>query len=199
MIYVTLVIYLLSIVLSNIKKNWSYVRHPGKIQFIKNNLSPLIRNISFDYRINLWMILIRPLFTPIALFSQFLCNSSRTTLERKLKKSLKWFLGIGKTTPDDLLFSLVDIDFQEWARIENVRAEMKWESRLSKREVSNLPKYQLKVNFKWLSKEFATYINAQNSLCRKCDVKRILRSSHLLEHGVPVPEPLTLVKKIGFV
>ena len=29
------------------------IKHKGKLEFIKNNLSPLIKNISLDYRVNL--------------------------------------------------------------------------------------------------------------------------------------------------
>ena len=82
----------------------------GNIEFIKCNLGPLIRNISLDYRANLWQTLIRPLFTPLALLGNFICESSKRDFERKLKKSLKWFLGLCKTVPDDILFS-------QWASI----------------------------------------------------------------------------------
>ncbi len=61
-------------------------KHPGKIEFIKNNIGPLIKKISLDYRVNLWQILIQPLFIPIALFSTFLADTYKELMERKLKR-----------------------------------------------------------------------------------------------------------------
>jgi len=107
-------------------------------------------------------------------------------------------LGVGKTTPDELLFSLIEVNFREWSQIEKVRAEMKWKARLDRHEVGKLPKYQLKVKFKWLPKEFATYINVQNSLCEKCEPPRILRASHFLDHGIVVPDPWKLIEEIKY-
>ena len=67
---------------------------------------------------------------------------------------------------------------------------------MNRHEVGKLPKYQLKVKFKWLPKEFATHINVQNSLCEKCEPPRILRASHFLDHGIEVPGPLKLIEEI---
>jgi len=92
-------------------------------------------------------------------------------------------------------------NFREWSRIENVRAELKWKAQLNRHGVGKLPKYhsyQLKVKFKWLPKEFVTYINVRNtgSLCEKCEPPRILRASHFLDHGIVVPGPLQLIGEI---
>jgi len=77
----------------HIEKLFGYVdeygkKHEGKIDFLKRNLSPLIRNISVDYRVNLWQILVRPLFIPLALLSNFLCKTSSDLIEGRLRKSL---------------------------------------------------------------------------------------------------------------
>ena len=70
--------------------------HPGKISFIKNNLTSLIRNISMDYRINLWKPLIGPLFLSLAMIYHTLSNTSKKAMQTKLRKSIKWFLGYRK-------------------------------------------------------------------------------------------------------
>ena len=113
----------------------------GKIEFLKYNLSPLLKDISVDYRVNLWQILVRPLFLPLALLKNFLCKSTAEEIKRKLQKSLKWFLGLARNTPDEVVFSLVKLDFDKWAIIEAKRAELKWEARVNRREVKNLPRY----------------------------------------------------------
>jgi len=137
-------------------------KHRGKIVFIKNNLNPLIRNISLDYRVNLWQTLIRPLFVPIALLGNFLCESSRLGLERKLKKSLKWFMGLTKTVPDVVLYSLINVDFKQWAIAEEEKARKKWESRLFKKDKEAVNNYEIKCAVKFLPKEVANFINLQS-------------------------------------
>ena len=57
---------------------------------------------------------------------------------------------------------------------------------------SESSKYQLKVKFKWLPKEFATYINVQNSLCEKCESP----SFSFLVTWIVVPDPLKLIEEI---
>ena len=169
-------------------------KYPGKLQFIKKNLSSLIKNISLDYRVNLWQILVRPLFIPIALFIDFMCQSSRTLLERKLKKSLKWFLGFMKTVPDDVLFYLVDLDFDSWAKIEVERARLKWKARLEGQRPVGVPKYILKTRVKWLPKEIAQYINLQCKVCQDCGT--LLKAEHFRAHGVAVPDVKDLLVEL---
>jgi len=169
-------------------------KYSGKLQFIKNNLSPLIKNIFLDYRVSLWQVLVRPLFIPIALFSDFMCQSSRTLLERKLKKSLKWFLGFMKTVPDDVLFYLVDLDFDSWAKIEMERARLKWKARLEGQRHVGVPKYILKTRVKWLPKEIAQYINLQCKVCQECGT--LLKAEHFRAHGVAVPDVKDLLVEL---
>jgi len=175
-------------------KDANGVKHKGKIEFIKNNLCPLIRNISLDYRVNLWQTLIRPLFTPLALLGNFLCQTSKKELERKLKKSMKWFMGLVKSVPDDILFSLVSINFDEWARIESERAYLKWQARLSKTWVAHLPKYKVICHVKYLPREVAQFVNLQCALCPKC--KTILTPLHYNMHMVNVPNVSVLLREL---
>jgi hypothetical protein len=165
-------------------KDQSGKKHQGKIQFIKYNLSPLIRNISLDYRINLWQILIRPLFLPLAMLSNYLCESAKVLMERKLKKSIKWFLGLTSKTPDDVVFTLVKVNFKEWARVEGERARLKWEARISYEDVSSLPEYKVTCGVKWMPREVAHFINLQNSYCKQCGY--IMNARHYQKHGVEV-------------
>ena len=174
----------------HLEKLFGYVdetgkRHDGKVDFLRRNLSPLIKNISIDYRINLWQILIRPLFIPLALLSSFLCESSLGLIEARLRKSIKWFLGLSRNTPNQVISTLVKVDFKEWARLEVERARMKWKARRNREEVGNLPKYEVHCGGKWMPKELARFINLQNVFCRSCRVK--LSSEHYMNHGINVP------------
>ena len=169
-------------------------KHKGKIEFIKNNLGPLIRNISLDYRANLWQILIRPLFLPLAMLCNTLCNSLVDEIERKLKKSLKWFLGLMKNTPDYVLFSLVKVDLRKWAESEIETARAKWDSRQKGKETPEITKYKIECGFKWLPKEVAHFINLQNLICREC--KQILSSRHYKSHDIDVPTVQDLISEL---
>lgn len=98
---------------------------------------------------------------------------------------MKWFLGLNKNTPDVILYTLIQVDFHEWAATEQRKAKMKWEARMSRSFVSDLPNYSIKCNTKWIPKEVATFINLQNHLCGVCGVR--LSQSHLKLHGVVIP------------
>jgi len=160
-----------------------------KIDFIKFNLSPFIRNISLEYRVNLWQTL-----TPLAMLGNSLCESARLKIERKMKKSLKMFMGLVKTVPDEILFSLVKVDFNEWAQNEEDKARAKWEARLWRQDVGSVPKYAVKCTVKYLPKEVSEFINLQCAFCEECHC--IMRSEHCEAHGVLVPSVLDLLEEL---
>ena len=120
-----------------------------------------------------------------------MCVTSFKLIETRLKKSIKWFLGLSRNTPDELVSTLVKVDFRQWAHIEAERARIKWENR---KEVDVLPKYVIEWNVKWLPKELAKFINLQNVFCRTCSSR--LSSAHYLKHGVWVPDLKNLLKEI---
>jgi hypothetical protein len=131
------------------------------------------------------MILIRPLFLPLAMISNFLSNTNKKRMNTKLKKSLKWFLGVSPTTPDDTIAEIVKIDLEEWAKIEQERARLKWKSRMMRKELPNLPKYRIESNLEILPKEFVQYINLQNAFCKQC--KHRFNKAHFKAHGLDIP------------
>ena len=166
-------------------------KHQGKIDFIKYNLNPLIRHISLEYKVNLWQTLIRPLFIPLAMLGNFMCESMRLDIERKLKKCLKMFIGLKKTVPDDVLFYMVKVNFNEWAKNEKEKAELKWKARMERKEVGELPKYVIKCLVKFLPKEIAELVNLQRAYCGECQT--IMNSAHYALHGVQVPNVFDLL------
>lgn len=107
---------------------------------------------------------------------------------------MKWFMGLVKSVPDDILFSLVSINFDEWARIESERAYLKWQARLSKTWVAHLPKYKVICHVKYLPKEVAQFVNLQCALCPKC--KTILTPLHYNMHMVNVPNVSVLLREL---
>ena len=90
---------------------------------------------------------------------------------------------------------LVDVDFEEWARIEAERAQIKWEARVCREAVGKLPRFQVQCDFKWLPKELIKFINLQNVFCRVCRAK--LSPEHYAKHGVSVPDVETLLEELA--
>ncbi len=100
-----------------------------KINFLNHRLAPLLRKVSVDYRINLWKILVRPLYNP--LLAMMLRNNQSRIIktERNLKMSLKKFAGLTASTPDPVLRKLIDFNMPKLAIQQEKIATMKWNSR----------------------------------------------------------------------
>jgi len=113
------------------------------------------------------------------------CNSSKEELGRRLKKTIKWFMGLTKTVSDDVLFYLVDVDFSEWGRVEEARARKRWEARVERNPVGFLEKFKIKCKVRYLPKEVAHFINLQCAVCKRCGTR--LSADHYRVHGVGVP------------
>ena len=124
-----------------------------------------------------------------------MCDTVKADFERKFKKSLKWFLGLNKNTPDATLFTLVDINFHTWASSEELKARLKWEARVSRSEIVDLPRYSIKCNTKWLPKEVATFVNLQNHICKECNVR--LSHHHLQMHNIIIPKLEDLLSSLS--
>ena len=169
-------------------------RHLGKIEFIKNNLRALISNISVDYRMNLWQLLIKPLFLPLVMMSNFLCLTNQKIIETKLRKSVKWALGLSMTTPNETVGQLISIDCKEWGNIESERAQKRWESRLERESAPTLSKYVAKCRTRCLPKEFAQFVNLQNVYCKEC--RHVFNREHYAIHGVQIPTTDELISEI---
>jgi len=115
-------------------------------------------------------------------------------IERKLKKSLKMFMGLKKTVPNEILFSLVKVDFGDWTKYKEERARLKWKARLEKKDVEGLPKYVIECDVKLLLKEVVEFINLQCAFCKQCQA--VLCSEHYAFHGVKVPTVPELLRSI---
>ena len=83
-----------------------------KINFLHYHLAPILRQVSPNYRINLWKLLVRPLFKPVIGISYLNTKTRMNKLEISLKKSLKSFLGLSIRTPNGVLEKLSPINIQ---------------------------------------------------------------------------------------
>ena len=124
-----------------------------------------------------------------------MCETTKSNYERKIKKSLKWFLGLCKTTPDTMLFSLVNVNVRDRGNFEENRARSKWCKRMQVENIIEPIEYSIQCNVRLLPKEVAQFINLQCSLCERCNT--IFDTVHFREHGVWVPDVKELLEELN--
>jgi len=167
-----------------------------KINFLNCRLAPLLSKISTDFRINLWKVLVKPLYKPVlALVSGN--NLSRVkALEVNLKRSMKKFAGLARTTNDTVLERLFVFDIPVLAKKQEEEARRRWALRCNGTEVCHLMNSR-KQNTPILPKIFAKYNNILSSKCPKCKGFFRNSSSHLSSvHGKTLPSPLSLINEL---
>jgi len=155
----------------------------GKVNYLVNSLGPCFKNISFNYRANLWITFIRPLFLPLATLGSIMTNSDKEAVCTKLKVSLKKFLKLPRNFRDDVLMQVVPIDFIRWIEVEHENNVRKWNSRLWRLECSkdSLEKFVVLVR-RWLPSEFGDLLNRFTAVCGRCRMP--FYPEHLEEHVV---------------
>ena len=157
------------------------LKKKGKIGYIVSSLGPCFRNISHDYRANLWVTFIRPLFLPLATMSKILTNSDKELILTKLRGSLKKFFNLPRNFRTDILTEIFPLDFLEWVAIEQGNNDLKWEAR---RDFSEMPVEGIlksRVFFqRFLPIEFGKLLRKFTAMCKP------FYPEHLEEHGLMV-------------
>ena len=154
----------------------------GKVGFLVNCLSPCFKDISFEYRVNLWVTFIRPLFLPLAAMGSILTATERSNIQTKMRISLRKFLKLPRNFKTEILSQVFPIDFSEWIRVENVNSCLKWQFRKERRVVEKevLTRYSIPYR-KYLPLEFACLLKKFIAWCKEC--QRPFYPEHLEEHG----------------
>jgi len=101
-----------------------------KTNFLNHRLSPLLSQISLDYRISLWKMLIKSLFNSLLPFFSH-NNKNRTKKLEILLKILKKFTKLSTTTDDVVLEKLIEFDILKLTRDQESAALSKWRQRLA--------------------------------------------------------------------
>ncbi len=153
----------------------------GKINFLVGTLGKCLQNVSFDYRANLWITFIRPLFLPLATLATILNNTEKEIIQTKLRISLRKFLGLPKNFSNDILCQIFPIDFCEWMEIESENNKMKWEARRMRTELECPRKYKVIIQ-RYIPSEFSKLLRCFTATCRVC--KTPFYPAHLEEHGM---------------
>ena len=166
-----------------------------KINFLNCKLTPLLSKVSFDYRCNLWKVLVKPLYKPVlALMAQNNITRVRN-LEINLKKSFKRFTGLSKSTDDAVLGRLVSFDFSTLARYSEQTALRKLSLRCQRMEIdTDKPsKHQTPI----LPKNFIKFNNIQKTRCPACLSGARNNLGHLkIAHKLWVPSSLEMIEKL---
>ena len=141
----------------------------GKISFLCSSPAPCFKDISFEYRINLWVTFVRPLFLPLAAMGPILSKTDLSNIQVKMRTSLRKFLRLPRNFKSEILLQVFPIDFEEWMRIERMNNSLKWECRLQRKKVEreNLHKYSMPYK-KYLPLEFAYLLKRFTAWCKIC-------------------------------
>ncbi len=153
----------------------------GKINFLISTLGRCFPNISFDYRANLWVTFIRPLFLPLATLATIMTKSEKEMVQIKLRVSLRKFLGLPKNFRKDVLFQVFPIDFCEWMEVESEKNRLKWEARQLRAELETVKKYEIPIK-RCLPAAFGKLLRSFTAMCKTC--KKAFYPEHLEEHGL---------------
>jgi len=170
-----------------------YIREKSQFQVYK--LWPLLRNVSLDYRINLWNVLIRPTFeTLIGMFERE-PRSNRERVLGLLRGTFKKFTLLCRNVKNSTTDLLMDFDFEKRASQVAELCRSKWRSR-KLCEVPILP-YQgcsvRKHSVAW-PKELQILLNLKSAMCPGCNTP--CGEYHMLSHNTFIPSDTFLISKI---
>ena len=163
-----------------------------KCNWIAIKLYPLLKNVSLDYRINLWTVLIRPLFEHLL----FILYAERSTtninsIQILIRKTIKKFTLLGKNLENRIIEDLTGFNIMKRAADVVEITKEKWEAR--KKHFRPII-YKNPANIKkrnrpeLLPKEVQEILNMQLMICPKCRGNTICNSKHMKEiHQIMVP------------
>ena len=167
----------------------------NKVDFLHYKLYPLLRNVSLDFRVDLWTLLVRPLFEMLT--GQYLveCKTNQEKAGVLLRKTFKKFSLLKKNVDNKTISALMEYDFASRVLHVNAVAKRKWEAQqhhVTLREfeeehslvaVQGKQVVKMKVPF---PKEVQEYINLKTSICPDCSEP--CSAQHMLSvHKVYMP------------
>jgi len=165
----------------NIKDHITHIKQKAEFQTIK--LWPLLKNTSLDFRMNLWTILIRPLFEMLTcLYKNENSRSNREMIVRLLRVAFKKFALLKKNVSKYMVEKLMNFDFEKRAEEVFKINQIKWEAR-KLNQLPAFPKSRKEPTHKrcYYPKELQQILNLKTALCPQCKVpcsSQHMNSSH---------------------
>ena len=172
----------------------NHIEQKTNFQCIK--LWPVLRTISLEERINLWTVLVRPLFEMLIFLyytEKGKCNLERVHL--KIRKTFKKYCLLKKNIDDKTIQRLIDFQFED--RVDEVVkiTQKKWEARENNDMFKKPIKIEPKTNQAIYPRELQELLNLKTAMCTECNTR--CNSIHLREvHNIIVPENTQLLDKI---
>ena len=170
-----------------------------KTNFLVHKLWPLLKTVSLDYRINLWKVLVRPMFEMLA-GHYFMDNpSNKEKVMNCLKKTFKNFTLLCKNVDDRTVSELMDFQFEKRAAEVWELARIKWEARkahfpLDYSDVTDGREKLESSDRVFYPRELQKLLNLTTALCPVCCTP--CSSSHMLStHNLYIPNNETLIKR----
>jgi hypothetical protein len=161
------------------RANWIFVK-----------LWHVLRNASLTYRINLWTLLIRPLFEIMIIpYALEPADSNKSKVKTLFRKVFKRFTFLKKNVRDSIVSQLTGVDLDRRAAEMLRITDNKWRDRIglpSNGQVAvNWPREKRKC-MKILPREVQVFVNSQTRRCKDHGIP--CQSDHLRSgHGVIVP------------
>jgi len=159
----------------------------SRLIYLHNKLSPVLSQVSVNYCHNLWQLLVKPLLDPLAILGSLeVAQCWKEKVERLFKLSLKQFLNLGITTPNETLYYISGYNIHERGEILIQDATKRWEARKSHSKFVKSPLPQFKHRLKYAPKSFSRYVCMLNAMCPQCKDTRI-SAEHLQSiHQLPI-------------
>ena len=169
-----------------------------KSDYLYHKLWPLLRCVSLDYRINLWRILISPLFDMGShLFSSTNPSSKESFLVLR-RKTFKKFCLLKKNVNSDTVNKLIDSNFDERAFETSRISKIKWEARknysVPEYKCDNLLREKKEKHIRY-PKELQEFLNLETAMCVSCKVP--CSNQHMLiKHKIYIPDHEFIFQKM---
>ena len=122
----------------------------SRLIYLHNKLSPVLSQVSVNYCHNLWQLLVKPLLDPLAILGSLeVAQCWKEKVERLFKFSLKQFLNLGITTPNETLYYISGYNIHERGEILIQDATKRWEARKSHSKFvkSPLPQFTHRLKY----------------------------------------------------
>ena len=161
-----------------------------KADFLVIKLWPVLKTISLDDRINLWTILVRPLFEMMIFpYNKERSPTNKEKVHALIRRTFKKFCLLAKSIDDVVVNRLMDFDFEERVNYVVKKAESKWFMRKSKQapDVSSLKVTKKDKCRAYYPNGLQVLMNLKAALCPYCNIR--CSSNHLRDHhGIEVPQ-----------
>ena len=173
-----------------------------KAAFLQLKLWPVLRNISLDYRVNLWTLLIRPLFEMSIAIHTIKCRSEQERVQTLARKTFKKFKLIKKNLKNKTVERLMDFGFAHRVQQVTASTKLKWQAR-RRNEIAQTPR-TAKLTDSPVPKakavypsELQTFLNLTLALCPKCTLNTPCSPTHMLQtHSTYIPEHDIVLDKL---